>query len=141
MEEIIRSISQKLNIPETSVRSGLQVLLTFLKDKSKGTQLEPFLEKIPGAQALLNTKVETPEGNSGFLGGILGSAGSMIGGQAGDIAKVTAGLQQSGIDLTKIAPFVETFVEQARETLGPDVMNQIFEQIPALKALDKSRNA
>jgi hypothetical protein len=139
MEKIIQSISQKLNIPESSVRSGLQVLLQFIRDKSKGTQIEPLLEKIPGAQMLLNTPMEAPAGSPGLLGGLLGSAGSMFGGQAGDIAKVTGRLQEAGIDMTKIMPFVETFVDQARDALGPDVMKQIYEQIPALKTLDKSQ--
>jgi len=138
METIIQSLSQKLNIPESAVRSGLQVLLTFIRDKSKGTQLETLFDQIPGMQALLNSKTELPEGGSGTLSGLLGSAGALFGGQAGDIAKVTGDLQNAGIDLTKIAPFVGTFIEQAKTTLGPDVVNQIFEQIPALKALDKS---
>lgn len=138
MESIIQSISQKLNIPEATVRSGLQVLLTFINDHSKGTQIEPLLEKIPGLQMILNTKTAIPEGSSGLLGGLLGSAGSLLGGQAGDLAKVTGQMQQAGIDLTKLAPFVECFVEEAKKTLGPEVINQIIDQIPALRALDKS---
>jgi len=138
MEAIIQAISQKLNMPESAVRSGLQVLLRFIQEKSKGTQLERLLDQIPGMQALLSSKTELPEGGSGTLSGLLGSAAGLFGGQAGDLAKITGQLQEAGIDLTKIAPFVATFVEQAKTTLGPDVTNKLFEQIPALRTLDSS---
>jgi hypothetical protein len=135
MEQLIQSIATKLNLPESSVRSGVQVLLKFLSEKSHGTQLGEIISKIPGAQTLLNTPVEKAEGSPGLLGGLFGTAGSFLGGQSGDIAKVAASLQQSGIDFSKAIPFVQTFIAEAKQRVGPEVVDQILAQIPALKNL------
>lgn len=139
MEQLIQSIATKLNLPESTVRSGVQVLLKFIQDRSRGTQLGAILEKIPGAQTLLNTPVEQVDGNPGLLSGLLGTAGSFLGGQSGDIAKVAASLQESGIDLTKAVPFVQTFIAEAKQRVGPEVVEQILAQIPALRNLQNPK--
>ncbi len=138
MEAFIQSLSAKLNIPESSARSALQVVLKFLSDKTKGTELEPLIDRVPGARMLLETKVETPEGSPGALGGLLGTMGGMFAGQAGDLMRVTSQLQQAGVDTAKIVPFVETFLTEARQTFGDDVVEKLLQRIPALRTLDKS---
>jgi len=52
MDQIVSAIAQKLGIPEAVVRSGLTVVLNFLKQKAGGSEFGALLNMIPGASDL-----------------------------------------------------------------------------------------
>ncbi len=137
MEQIIQSISQKLGLPEAVVRSGVTVLLNLLKDKTKGTQYEAFISMIPGAQTVANSPMPEPKAGGGLLGGLLGAAGSLLGGQAGELAKAASSLQSAGIEPEKVAPFVETFFQEAKTQAGPEKVDELLASLPGLQDILK----
>jgi hypothetical protein len=63
--------------------------------------------------------------------------GSFVGGPVGDAAKAFFDLQSAGLSSAQIGPFVRAFLEKAREVVGPETVEEILKQIPALKALVK----
>lgn len=134
MEQIIQAISAKLNLPESSVRSGIGIILKFLKEKSAGTEFEKFLALLPGAEAILAAAPAAGGEAGGVLGGILGKAGGLLGGDLGGAASALAALQGAGIPVDKAAPLAGEFFEQARSAVGPDVVAQILNEVPALKS-------
>jgi hypothetical protein len=137
MEQIIKSLSAKLNLPESVVRSGVGILLNFIKQKAVGTEFEKFAAMIPGADSTMAAAPGPGEGGEagGLLGGLLGKAGGLLGGNLGGAAEALGSLQKAGIPMDKAIPLASGFFEQAKEVAGPETVNELLEQIPALKSL------
>src|SRR5580692_267700 len=114
MDQIVSAIAQKLGIPEAVVRSGLTVVLNFLKQKAGGTEVGALFNMIPGANDLANAPAPDA-GGGGLLGNLIGSVSSMFGGQAADVGKAVAGLENAGLKTEQIAPFVQTFIGEAKK--------------------------
>ena len=130
MDEIIKSLSEKFNLSESSVRSAAGVLLKFLKEKSAGTEFEEILAKIPGAMGLLaSAPTEAASAGGGLLGGLMGAIGG------GDLGKVLSGLQSAGVPMEKIGPFAREFLKEARDKVGSERVDEILNRIPMLKNL------
>jgi hypothetical protein len=137
MDQIVSAIAQKLGIPEAVVRSGLTVLLNFLKQKAGGTQYEALLNMIPGASQVANAPAPDASGGGNIVSSLLGSISSMFGGQVGDIAKTAASLENAGLKTEQIAPFVENFIGEAKKVAGEDTINNLLSSVPALANLGK----
>ena len=134
MEEIIKNISLKLNLPESVVRQGVGIILSFVKQKAVGTQFEHFIALLPGASGVLASAPSASAGG-GLLGGILGKAGGLLGGNLGAAAEAMGALQGAGIPIDKAAPLASEFFNQAKAVAGPESVAALLEQIPALKSL------
>jgi hypothetical protein len=138
MDQIVTAIAQKLGIPEAVVRSGLGVLLNFLKQKAGGSELGAVLNMIPGANDLANAPApDASSGGGNMLGNLIGSVSSLFGGQTADIGKAVAGLENAGIKTEQIAPFVESFIGEAKKVAGEDNVNNLLSSVPALANLGK----
>lgn len=135
MEQIIKALSEKLNLPEAAVRSGVGAILRFIKERAAGTEFEKLLAMIPDAAGALEAAPAGSGGAGGLLGGLLGKAGGLLGGNVGDTAEVLGALQQAGVPLDKIGPLATGFLDQAREIAGADVVDGIIDKTPALQAV------
>lgn len=137
MDQIVTAIAQKLGIPEAVVRSGLAVLLNFLKQKAGGSELGAVLNMIPGANDLANAPAPDAGGGGNLLGNLIGSVSSMFGGQTAEIGKVAAGLENAGVKPEQMAPFVQSFIGEAKKVAGEDTVNNLLSSVPALANLGK----
>ena len=138
MDQIVTAIAQKLGIPEAVVRSGLGILLNFLKQKAGGTEFGALLNMIPGASELANAPAPDAAGaGSNVLGNLIGSVSSLFGGQTADVGKAVAGLENAGIKTEQIAPFVQSFIGEAKKVAGEDTVNNLLSSVPALANLGK----
>lgn len=134
MDQIIQAISKRLGLPETVVRQGLGILLNFLKEKSVGTEFDKFAALLPGAQSLMRSAPSPGNAGSG-LGGLLAAADSLLGGKAGDIAKVIGALQGAGIAPDQAAPFANAFLDQAKTAAGQQIVDSLLAAIPNIGEL------
>jgi hypothetical protein len=130
VDEIIKRVSERLGVSESVAREAIKVLLEFARKRAAGTRLEKLLMEIPGVRSLLAQT--SPSGSRGLSG-----LGSLVGGPVGDAAKAFFDLQSAGLKSDQIGPFVRTFVEKAREVFGPETVEEILTQIPALRAVVK----
>jgi len=131
MNDTIKLLSEKLALPESTIRNAIGVLLNLLREKTPAAEFEKFVHLVPGAAELVS---QVPAAASGATGGLLG----MLGGQAADIAKATAALQQAGVPADKIMPLVTEFFAKAREAAGPEAIDGLSRSFPILKTLLKS---
>jgi hypothetical protein len=130
VDEIIKLVSERLGVSELVARDAIKVLLEFARKRAAGTRLEKLLMEIPGVSSLLAQT--SPSGGRGLSG-----LGSLVGGPVGDAAKAFFDLQSAGLKSAQIGPFIRTFVEKAREVVGPETVEEILKQIPALRSLVK----
>ena len=135
MNQIITLLSQKLGLPEETVKSGLATILRLLKEKTAGSDFEKLIALIPGAADLLASAPAASSDAGGLLGGILGAAGGLLGGQAADAAKALSAFQAAGVPVDKIAPLARGFFDQIQASGGAELTDKLMESIPALKAM------
>jgi hypothetical protein len=131
VDQIIQIVSERLGVSESVAREATKVLLEFARKRAAGTRLEKLLMEIPGLSSLL---AEPASAGGGLLFGL----GSVVGGPVGDAAKAFFDLQSAGLRSAQIGPFVQMFLEKAREITGPETVEEILKQSPALRALVKS---
>ena len=135
MNDTIKLLSEKLALPESTIRNAIGVLLNLLREKTPAAEFEKFVNLVPGAAELASqVPAAAASGATGGLGGLLG----MLGGQAADIAKATSALQQAGVPTDKIMPLATEFFAKAREAAGPEVIDDLSRSFPVLKMLLKS---
>jgi hypothetical protein len=131
LDQIIEVISRRLGLSKSVVREAIKVLLEFARRRVTGTKFEKILAEIPGASTLLS---EIPDVTPSRTEGVFSSFGDTL----GDVAKVFSGLQAAGLKSSQIAPFVQAFIEKAREIVGPETVEELLKQVPMLKSLVKS---
>ena len=131
MDEIIKVVSQRLGVSESVAREAIKVLLEFARKRTAGTKLEKLLMEMPGVASLSGRTTSAEAGRSPEVG-------SLVAGSIADIAKAFFDLRSVGLRSSQIRPFIQTFLEKAREIAGPETIEEILRQIPALKAFLKS---
>ena len=139
MDQIVKSLSQSLGLPEGAIRAGLGVLLNMVKQKlatSGNTQFSVLIGLLPGASELMASAPGAPAQSSGAgLSGLLSAAGSLLGGNLGEAAQAVSALQGAGIPMDKAAPLASGFFEQAKSVAGPEAVDAVLSQLPALGSL------
>ena len=131
MDEIIKVVSQRLGVSESVAREAIKVLLEFARKRTAGTKLEKLLMEMPGVTSLLGATTSAEAGRSSEVG-------ALVAGSIADIAKAFFDLRSVGLRSSQIRPFIQTFLEKAREIVGPETIEEILRQVPALKAFLKS---
>lgn len=129
MQEFIQSAVSQLGISEDQAKSATGGLLNFVKDQSDGNAVQELIAKLPGAEGLMASS------DSGGGGGMLGGLAAGLGGKLGGAGGVLAVLQGSGLDAGKISPFVTMLVNYAKQKAGPELVEKVIAQVPALKGL------
>lgn len=138
MDQIIKSLSQSLGLPESAVRAGVGILLNFVKQKSAASgnaQFTALLGLLPGASELMTSTPAAGGGGGGALGGLLSAAGSLLGGNLGEAAQAASALQSAGIPLDKAAPLASGFFDQAKSVAGDDAVNAVLKNLPAIASM------
>jgi len=140
MDQIIKSLSQSLGLPEPAVRAGVGILLNFIKQKSAtsgNAQFNSLIALLPGASELMNSAPAAAgsAASGGGLGGLLSAAGNLLGGNLGEAAQAASALQGAGIPLDKAAPLASGFFDQAKSIAGDDAVNAVLKNLPALASM------
>ena len=139
MDQIIKTLSQSLNLPEPAVRAGVGIILNFVKQKSAttdGAQFNALLGLLPGANELMSAAPAAGgESSGGALGGLLAKAGSMLGGNLGDAAAAIGALQGAGIPVEKAGDLASGFFSEAKGVAGDDAVSAVLKNLPALASL------
>ena len=139
MDQIIKSLSQSLNLPEPAVRAGVGIILNFVKQKSAASgnaQFTALLGLLPGATELMSATPASGTGEGGgAIGGLLSAAGSLLGGNLGEAAQAASALQTAGIPLDQAGNLASGFFDQAKTVAGDDAVNAVLKNLPALASL------
>jgi len=139
MDQIIKTLSQSLGLPEPAVRAGVGIILNFVKQKSAesgGAQFNALLGLLPGANELMATAPAAGDATSGAsLGGLLAKAGSMLGGNLGDTAAALGALQGAGIPMDKAGDLASGFFSEAKGVAGDDAVNAVLKNLPAIASM------
>lgn len=144
MDQIIKSLSQSLGLPEATVRNGVGILLNLLKQKaaeSGHAQFTALVALLPGASDLMASTASdaASTGGGGGLGGLLAKAGGLLGGNLGGAAEALGALQSAGIPMDKVGDFATGFLHEAKSVAGEDAIQNALKNIPALASFLDSK--
>lgn len=108
MSELVQQLMNSLGVDQRQAEGGLGLILNLLRDKLGG-DFSQLGEALPEAAQLADRAPVTGGG------GLLGMAGSLLGGGAGDLAKLADGFSGLGMDasmLGRFVPLLSRFLEQ-----------------------------
>jgi hypothetical protein len=64
---------------------------------------------------------------------LVSAASDLIGGGGAEATKAISALEQARVPADKALPFATGFVEKVKEIVGPDAINQLAANVPALQ--------
>lgn len=122
MDELIGRITQNVGIDETTARSAVRTILSFLYQEGDREKVVAMVERLPGAEGYVE---QTDDDSSASLGGL----GGLMGGGA---MAVVGNLQSLGLGMGQIQGVAGETVGFARERAGADLVDDVIRSIPGL---------
>lgn len=133
MDELIKNLTQGLNINANQANGGMGLLLNLAKEKLNGSDFSSILKHLGGETVAQNAMAAAPATTSsgGGLMGALGSITSALGvntGGLGALAQLAGGFNSLNIDQAMIAKFGQIVGNYLQEKGGSEVKS-ILEKI------------
>lgn len=137
MQNLVTQLAQQFGLRSEQVQAGAGAVLQLLQEKAGGADFQQLLGKVPGAKAWIEQARAMPQQAGQVGGGLLGQASNLLGavtgqGQSG-LAGILGKLEQAGFKPDSAVQFVPALLEQLKATAGPDTLNKLLDQVPALK--------
>lgn len=126
MHDLIARIAAKAGISEGVAQQGVAIILSFLAKEGPDSQVGKLLDSIPGARAMVEARNDGDSGDSGggLLGGLLGSAGGMMG--------AFGELKGLGLEMGEVQTVAKETLEYSKEQAGDETVDEIISSIPGL---------
>lgn len=139
VQDIVNAVSQKAGLDEPTTEKVVGTIFSVLQHEAEGTSVSSFFAQIPGADALAQQYDVMASGaaassGGGLLSSLQGALGSVLGEKAGALVNGVAALKASGLDMAQIQQAGEVLIKQAQAAAGPDLTNQVLDQVPGLKS-------
>lgn len=122
MQELVNQAVVRLGVSEDAVTRALQSLLGLLGEQTEQPAVTQLLDALPGAAALLRRFAAIEELQSGKPGGPLQTFSAM---------------QDSGLNEDQLGVLGGMFIGFAQEKAGPELVDEVLEQVPALNVVLK----
>jgi len=118
MDELIARLVDNVGVDRGVAEKAVGIILTFLIKEGPSDKVQALIDKLPGAQALMQF------GQSGDTGGGMFAMGGIMG--AG------TKLMAAGLSMTQVQGVTKEIIAYAREKAGEDVTGEIVGAIPGL---------
>lgn len=160
MDDLVRQVCDRLGVDPAVAKKALGSVLKFCQEQSGSFDFNKILGQLQGAEGLMreaetvDTQAKpTPSGNAIFnlifgilkqlgiiailkqlVAATLGANAAKMIEQAEDGAQLAGILSGLGIDREKGMKLVTMLVSYMKEKVDPDTIDQLTEQIPAVRA-------
>ncbi|TWT78059.1 hypothetical protein Pla123a_08480 [Posidoniimonas polymericola] len=132
MNELIQQISKQLGIDESTAAAATGKAMSMLREHVGDDLFGKINAAVPDASQMADQASAKPAG--GLMGSLASMASSALGGDAGSGLELSAALASTGLPIEKLGPFVTTLIGYLKQYLGDDVIEQVLEKFPMLKA-------
>ncbi|WP_434723323.1 hypothetical protein [Mesorhizobium sp. RIZ17] len=138
VQDIVNTVSAKAGLDEPTTEKVVGTIFSVLEHEAEGTSVSSFFDQIPGADALAQkydvmAAGATANSGGGLLSSLQGALGGVLGEKAGALINGVAVLKASGLDMAQIQKAGTTLTQQAEAAAGPDLTNQVLDQVPSLR--------
>jgi hypothetical protein len=136
MADIVDELATRTGLSTDMIHKGLGAILSFLKEHLNTDVFQKIQSSVPNASNLV-TKYESAPGSSdgGVFGALTDLAGKLLGGKAGEGAKLMESLSKLGFDPAQIEAFLPRALEWIKLHLSPELIQKIMAGLPALAKL------
>lgn len=137
INQLVSLVSERLGVPTGVAEQAVGVVLGLLKDKANGqAALGRLFDAVPGAEALADQfPAEAPASGGGLMGGLLGKAADLMGGNAGDMADAFAAFQKTGLSMDQAQEMLPVAKDFMTEQVGEETVGELMDLVPVLKNL------
>ncbi|HEY8334674.1 MAG TPA: DUF2267 domain-containing protein [Tardiphaga sp.] len=117
MDELIEQLASKVGIDKAVAEKTIGIILGFLRNEGPSDQVQALIDKIPGAEAAIESS-----GTSGGLGGLMG----------GGLMALGSKLMGLGLGMGEIQSVARELFKFGRDKIGADQMGEIIAGTPGL---------
>jgi hypothetical protein len=115
MDELIGRLVANVGVDRTAAEKAVGIVLHFLRKEGPPDKVQALLDRLPGADALMQAQ---PDEGGGFgMGGIMGAGSKM---------------RAAGLSMGQVQGVTREIIAYAREKAGEDEIGEIVGAIPGL---------
>ena len=115
MDELIARLVSNVGVDRAAAEKSVGIILDFLVKEGPPDKVQALIDKMPGAQALLQA---SDAGGGGFsMGGLMGAGTKMM---------------EAGLSMGQVQGVTKEVIAYSREKAGEDAIGEIVGAIPGL---------
>jgi hypothetical protein len=118
MDELIARLVANVGIDKATAEKSVGIILDFLVKEGPPDKVQPIVDKLPGAQTLIESQQASDTGGGMFaMGGLMGAGTKLMG---------------AGLSMGQVQAVTKEVIAYAREKAGEDEIGEIVGAIPGL---------
>ncbi len=118
MDELIARLVANVGIDKATAEKSVGIILDFLVKEGPPDKVQPIVDKLPGAQALIEAQHASDTGGGMFaMGGLMGAGTKLMG---------------AGLSMGQVQAVTKEVITYSREKAGEDAVGEIVGAIPGL---------
>ena len=118
MDELIARLVANVGVDRSAAEKAVGIILDFLKKDGPPDKVQALIDKLPGAQALLQAQQGAESGGGMFaMGGIMGAGTKLM---------------AAGLSMAQVQGVTKEVIAYSREKAGEDAIGEIVGAIPGL---------
>jgi hypothetical protein len=118
MDELIARLVDHVGIDKVTAEKSVGIILDFLVKEGPADKVQPLIDKLPGAQALIEAQQASDTGGGMFAMGGLMAAGTKLMG--------------AGLSMSQVQAVTKEVIAYTREKAGEDAIGEVVGAIPGL---------
>jgi hypothetical protein len=119
MDELIGRLVANVGVDKATAEKAVGIILDFLSKEGPSDKVQPLIDKLPGAAALIQAQQARDAGGGGMftMGGLMGAGTKMM---------------AAGLSMSQVQGVTKETIAYAREKAGEDAVGEIVGAIPGL---------
>jgi len=118
MDELIARLVANVGVDQETAGKAVGIILDFLVKEGPPDKVQPLIDKLPGAQALVQAQQASDSGGGMFaMGGLMGAGTKMM---------------AAGLSMGQVQAVTKEVIAFSREKAGEDAVGEIVGSIPGL---------
>ncbi len=137
MADFFADLASKAGVDQDTAQRGVGAVLGTVQKYLPTETFSKLFSAIPNAAgAMTKAETRTPETpSSGFMSGLAGVAGNVLGGGTEAISTLASQFSRAGISTTTVMSFVPAVMDFLRTRVSSDVVKELLERVPGLSQL------
>lgn len=118
MDELIARLVANVGLDRTAAGKAVGIIFEFLRKEGPADKVQALLDRMPGAQALLQAQEAGDAGGGMFaMGGLMGAGTKLM---------------AAGLSMAQVQGVTREVIAYAREKAGEDAVGEVVGAIPGL---------
>ena len=117
MDELIARLVANVGVDQAAAEKAVGIILNFLRSEGPPDKVKALIDRLPGAEALLQSQQGDAGGGMFSLGGIMGAGTKMM---------------AAGLTMDQVQGVTRETIGYVREKVGEDAIGEIVGAIPGL---------